>query len=82
MDWLDHGTGVEDHLTTMMAYYDIPSLSFRNAMYHIVRRNRELFRRIWMNKDEIHPSDAGARYLTPSPSHTGSQWGRGSAFPM
>ena len=53
--------GVEEYLTTIMTYYGVTALSFRNAMYHLVRQDEELFRRIWINEKEFHPTCAGTR---------------------
>lgn len=53
--------GVEDYYTTIMSYYGVTALSFRNAMYHAIKGNETILHKIWPVDSNFHPNCVGTR---------------------
>lgn len=64
---LNHGTfwdTAEDELEVLLNYYQVPSLSWRNAMFKSMAAEEEGFSYEQMYCDSVHPNTLGHRYLS------------------
>lgn len=55
------GAGVEDWYTTIMTYYNVATLSFRNAVHDVVYRSKGVREHIWPDKTNFHPTCVGTK---------------------